>query len=399
MGIFGHKRTDPITGEQHRSGLRKAFHGLHGLERAARPVVKTGLPIVGSMVGSLFGGPLGALVGGSVGGALSSKSHRLDHALGGAAVGLGNAFVGPHIGKFFGLNPEGTMGGMLGMQHGSMGQQLESLLGPAGFMGRTKPLPKHTTEELNQIQNEMHPPNGKSWFGDLASSDMLNAALFGTAIAGKAFGRTKIHKEPSIQEIMAANKRKWRPEDMPRPVKPMQRRYVQPPPEYQPGIDPEHVYYEDVNPPVQYYARGGYVQGHSGGQSDKVRTKLPLDSFVMDAPTVSLLGDGNSNNGGRKFAEFEAKLDKKKDKFSNSSITKDYISKNIRTLGEGEPYIEAAVSDGEYIFKPSSTRKLGNGSVKKGSQIFNNMRKNIRKEKGVKKFLPPKSKELTHYMR
>ncbi len=48
---------------------------------------------------------------------------------------------------------------------------------------------------------------------------------------------------------------------------------------------------------VDKRARGGYIPGEAPGQSDKVPAMLSDGEFVMDADTVSALGDGNNAAG------------------------------------------------------------------------------------------------------
>ena len=376
--IFGKKTTDPNTGEQHRSGLRGMVHGLHGLERGIRPIAKTALPIVGSLAGGMFGGPMGSMAGGALGGALSSKRHPLDHALGGAGVGLGNAFLGPKIGKMFGVNPEGTMGNLMMMNHPTMMDQMGSILGPAAFAG--KGLGYGAKSPPSAAQSGMLQQLG------LSGKDLLDTALFGTSIAGIAGGRSKASSQPSLDEVMKANRPKWGPEDQPRPKKNATRKYIQPAPDYMPGKHGEHLYFEE-----QPYARGGhvkggeYIKGIGGGQQDNVPKNIPEGSFVMDATTVSLLGDGNSENGKKRLEQIASK-------YARGGTTSDSTSRHAR-------HIPAKVSSGEFIFLPHVVSNMGNGSNARGSALLNKMRINIRKQKGVQKFLPPKSKHFEHYTR
>jgi hypothetical protein len=90
----------------------------------------------------------------------------------------------------------------------------------------------------------------------------------------------------------------------------MNRKYRPAPEGYRPGIDPEWQYFEDINPQVEYYAKGGlvgddkylgggYLHGGDGGQDDTVPAKLSHGEFVFSAPAISILGGGNSNAGGR----------------------------------------------------------------------------------------------------
>lgn len=54
------------------------------------------------------------------------------------------------------------------------------------------------------------------------------------------------------------------------------------------------------------FSTGGgehYVQGDGGGQEDNVDAKLSPGEFVMDAGSVSKLGDGNSNEGAKRMEQ------------------------------------------------------------------------------------------------
>ena len=60
------------------------------------------------------------------------------------------------------------------------------------------------------------------------------------------------------------------------------------------------------------YARGGevagYVGGDTGGQDDRIPAWLSDGEYVMDANTVSALGDGNNAAGAKRLDEFRQKL-------------------------------------------------------------------------------------------
>ena len=59
-------------------------------------------------------------------------------------------------------------------------------------------------------------------------------------------------------------------------------------------------------------AFSGAVQGNDGGQSDLVDAKLSAGEYVLDAETVSALGDGNTAAGIAKLDELRAKLREQK---------------------------------------------------------------------------------------
>lgn len=131
-------------------------------------------------------------------------------------------------------------------------------------------------------------------------------------------------------------------------------------------------------------ARGGYIHGRSGGQTDDRPIKIPEGAYVMDATTVSLLGDGNSNHGAEQLKKLE-------DKFLKSGISK--------LEDSPERSIHAMVSDGEYILAKPVVTMLGGGDNRKGAKFLDNMRKELRKDKGVKTFLPPKTKNINKYFK
>lgn len=97
----------------------------------------------------------------------------------------------------------------------------------------------------------------------------------------------------------------------------------------------------------EMHPESGYIGGIGGGQDDDIRMDLPENSYIIDASTVSDIGDGNSKAGAEK--------------------------------------IKALVSSGEYKITPDKLDLLV---------------KNVRKHKrGGKVNLPPKAKPLTSYMR
>jgi hypothetical protein len=62
------------------------------------------------------------------------------------------------------------------------------------------------------------------------------------------------------------------------------------------------------------YARGDYVapDGMGDGRSDHVPAKLSPGEFVMDAETVSMLGNGDNDAGARRLDEMRKNLRKSK---------------------------------------------------------------------------------------
>lgn len=411
--LFGKKQTDE-QGNVHRTGLRRAFHGLHGIEKSVRPVAKVALPILGAMAGNMFGGPMGGMIGGGMGGALSSKHHKLDHALFGAGLGAVGSYLLPQVGGAFGVSPSSQMGSILGMNTPSLSTQLGGIGSLFGMGKNAASLPGMGKKEgilpqegqMFEQESQTGGGFGSGILGGLKGRDLIDAALLGTAAVGAIGGREKVPKEASIQEMMQRNKPQWGPEDQERRVKALNRKYIPEPEGYRPGYNPQHVYFEDVNPPTEYYAYGGrvdgytdeddegyayggYIDGDSGGQDDDVDMMIPEGSYVADATTISLLGDGNSKNG-------NAKLKKMEDSFLRSGIVRGNVPRAKHN------FIKAKVSPGERVIPPNVVNAIGKKYAKdenKGHKVLDKMRNNLRAQKGVKKFLPPKSKPIDKYMK
>ena len=79
--------------------------------------------------------------------------------------------------------------------------------------------------------------------------------------------------------------------------------------------DPKMAYYQYGNPPPQAKAMGGLSSVHSmrigggaDGRSDDVPAVLSDGEYVMDAETVSMLGNGSSRAGAKKLDDMRAKL-------------------------------------------------------------------------------------------
>ncbi len=101
-----------------------------------------------------------------------------------------------------------------------------------------------------------------------------------------------------------------------------------------------------------------YIDGMGGGQDDNVRTSLPDNSYIIDASTVSDLGDGNSKAGANKL-------------------------------------VEALISNGEFYISPEDVARFG----MLGAKNLNSMVKNVRKHKGGAIKLPPKARPLASYLK
>jgi len=373
-----------------------------------KKLFKKAAPILGAIAGGLLGGPGGAAAGGALGGGLSGGKKGI---MRGGLMGLGLGVLGPMAGEGLGLSSGSMLGKGLMVGHPGLMSQLGlgGMMGQLGLGGAGGAAAATTgaagrAGAMSQLASLGKPAMvaGKTAMG---SGGGLQNLLLGTMIAGKLLGKDKPVKqapENTLQQEMAQNKIQWGPEDQYKPSARTRRTRREAPPGYRWGQDPEWEYFQD-EPEVEAgearFKKGGHVkkkvkgyyEGGEGGQADTIPTKLPADSYIVDATTVSLEGDGNSKNGAHKIKKFvETKIRKGKNNFEKTGVTKELrSSRNIK----------ARVSDGELYLSPKEVAAVGNGDHKKGVKKLEKYRKELRKHKGVKKFLPPKSKELTHYMR
>jgi hypothetical protein len=373
-----------------RGGFKKFMHQPLGsrkggtrsaLRRGEKVFRKEFLPIGLSVAGTLMGGPVGGAIGGALGGSLRSSKNIGKNMMKGAGKGLA---IGGATSLFGGLG----MGGMGGGQGGA-GGLFGNLMGGGG--GGAAPGAQATGG--GGLFGGMG--GGFGGLGNLMGGNLVDKLLLGTAILGGLKSRTKI--DPLEQARYNQIAHPANPHD----AVPMREfEYLpQPNPDYLKDIDfskgftGRKAFLDDYAPlpkgqyPAPKYAKGGYVHGgyidgESGGQDDDFDAHIPAGSFVMDATTVSALGDGNSENGSKK-------LKKLRDRFLDSGVT---------SFTDWNP-VRVKLSPGEAIIEPEVVKSLGKGNVKSGVKKLEGLRVKIRKEKGMKKFLPPKTKSLDLYLR
>jgi hypothetical protein len=367
------------------------------------------LPIAGAVAGGAFGGPLGASLGGALGGGLSSKNHRLDHALGGGLLGLGHGMLSPMLGQSLGLDPSSFLGKGMMMGSPSIGQQLGfGSIGGSAARGAA----------FSGLQNVGGGSSGGGGLlgglfgggagggggsgGMLGGLGGLNGLLLAGALGGKLLGKSKMPKygtpeNESMQQAVHRNKHDWGDPSQYFP-KINERNPIQYPPEGYRGLawnffpTPEEQAQQlkrATEEIAQYetnrFAKGGrvhgYYSGKNGGQSDKRAVKLKPDSFIIDATTLSLAGDGNTENGAHVVKNWAHS-------FAKGGFVRD---------SDYNRKVNAFVSDGELLLTPKEVSAIGGGNINKGEKRINKMRRGLRKHKGLTKFLPPKSKSLDKY--
>lgn len=149
--------------------------------------------------------------------------------------------------------------------------------------------------------------------------------------------------------------------------------------DYERGVSPEYFNYDLKD----RHAGGGPIKGEGKGQQDNIHKNLKDGSYIIDASTVSDIGDGSSQAGSQE-------LDK-------------YFSKIPSMRGENYAnggFIKAMVSNDEYEISPEKVTALGKGSNEKGAKILDKFVKEIRQKKRTSgEKLPPKAKPVDGYLK
>jgi hypothetical protein len=126
---------------------------------------------------------------------------------------------------------------------------------------------------------------------------------------------------------------------------------------------------------------GYYACGGGTGQSDDIPAMLHDGDYVMDAETVSALGDGSSKAGRNVLEGFRQQIPHKKDGGSNP--------------------VPAKIADGEYVFPSAFVTALGGGDNKRGAEILDGLRNKLRAHKRAAPLnkIPPKAKDPIEYIK
>ena len=160
--------------------------------------------------------------------------------------------------------------------------------------------------------------------------------------------------------------------------------------------DKEHF----MSPVTKYYATGGLIKSYSKGtlvkgkgkgQDDTIKTSVPDGSYIIDASSTSMLGDGSSSAGADILKEFENKIKSKFPKHFTKNVEQE-VKKNVKQ-------VPVWLSNDEYKFDPLTVTLLGKGSNEKGAAFLKQMVINLRKHKISKGHgLPPKAKDISSYI-
>lgn len=388
-------------------------------KRVIRPVVHHAPKIIGTVAGTALGGPLGGVIGGGIGGATQRGGHnRLKGFLHGAGVGAAYQALAPMIASNLGMDGP-VMSRMTGLDAPSLLHQIgvskaPSMGGGLGFFGNAGNqglFNKPSMPGLGQIaksvsgsMSEMPEPASRY---EMPTLENPMEEYFSEVIPGKPINHNP-QNSPGTINVIALDKKgpadsaldilmKMSPNIPFKKPKKSERHQSE-------SVDED----KKSKKPTVKFARGGLTKeestGHikesdSGGQDDDIDMTIPEGAYVLNATDLSLFGDGSTDNGVKKAMKFEQKYinqyeKKHKDRFVSSGITKPHDSYGMRMNG-----IEAKVSNDEYVLDPRAVTALGKGDNRKGAKTLDGMRKNLRRHKGVKSILPPKSKALESYIR
>ena len=146
-------------------------------------------------------------------------------------------------------------------------------------------------------------------------------------------------------------------------------------PEKYHAATPEGHHPEFITGLTGYYACGGGT-----GQSDDIPAMLHDGDYVMDAETVSALGDGSSKAGMHVLEGFRSQVPYKN--------------------APGDNPVPAKIADGEYVFPAAFVSALGRGDNKRGSEILDGLREKLRAHKRGAPLdkIPPKAKSPLDYI-
>jgi hypothetical protein len=358
------------------------------------------LRVAAPIVGAILGGPIGAFAGSVAANKATGKSWGNSLKQGAFSAGITMAF--PTIGGAFAGSFPGaasTLGGfsksVLGNAVGgglnnlftpsAQGSGILSFFGGNGAKGATAGM---TPGAMQGAQAGMSPASGIG-SGILSS---LGSNIIPLAAAGFMAHRGHQQEQKALQDYEAKQRAEYESiRNRPGFNTPWKK-----PKPYSMELRPGQISAEDLasGKQRQYFEHapldkidyelkdGGPIQGRGKGQQDNIPKNIKENSYIIDASTVSDIGDGSSEAGIKELNNFFAEIPS-------------YPAHEKRG-----GFIKALVSNDEFEVTPEQVAALGRGSNKKGAKILDNMIKQIRQQKRTSgNKLPPKSKPLGGYLR
>lgn len=373
-------------------GLFKSIgHAFRSPFKSASKIFRKAAPIAGAVVGNMLAPGVGSVIGGAVGKAVTSR-HGKDlgrNLLKGGLTGAVLNYALPQLGGAIGAAPGSALGNMM------MVTQQPSLLNSLGLPNLVGGGIGGPTAQSGSFGGGPSSSLLGGLMGNSGSPNLLTLGAMGAMLQGARKGKSSYlpYEGPTVQQRMLSEgltPPTVVPYISPKPIQ-EQLRTAQSAVFKPELMEPE--YFEPLPFPGQYKEGGivdnEYMHGSSGGQADDRKVKMPPKTYVMDATTISLYGDGNSAAG-------KKELDKLKNKFIKAALDHGYQKPPKEKL------LDALLSDGEDVWPPEAIYGAGlmmRGKPEEGNKVMDDFRKNLRKQKGIKHFLPPKSKSAAYYLR
>jgi hypothetical protein len=291
---------------------------------AALPSV-VGNALIGAGVGGLTGGGKGAVLGGLTGGLGTVAGGLLGSSLPGV-TSAGEEGISGWLGRM-GSGDFLTQGAASSLGSAT-GSGINASTGAASAAG----IPTSAGGTLSSMGLPASAAQSSST-GLLASLGGAKTLVPAALLAATAFGGGGGQAQPATQ---AAQNTPIDPNMTRRlAVAPLSRTRRDPGQDYfRYGSLPETTFYnQQPAQPVQA-ATGGplsrFVRGGGSGRSDSIDAKLSDGEYVIDAETVSLLGDGSSKAGAERLDQFRANVRRQKGR----ELAKGKFSPNAKRLEE-----------------------------------------------------------------
>lgn len=351
------------------------------------------LRIAAPIVGAVFGGPVGAFAASTAANKVTGKSWGDSLKQGALSGGL--AFAAPMAGiggLGGGIGGSGGLGSMLGVAPGGAGGLFGGTGGGGGILAALGGQSAQTGNgSLASTAGgaSKTAAGGAGQGGGLGNIFSLGGGIVPLAAAGLMAYKGQQEDKRNLadydakqrQEIEALREKygfnvKWKE---PKPLDRELNDYT----EEDKNSGKPHSFFKpyDMNK-IEYKKEGGVIRGLGKGQQDNIPRNLKEGSYIIDASSVSDLGDGSSQAGIRELDQFVGRL-----------------PKNPMHKKQGG-YIDAMLSPDEYEVTPEEVTALGGGSNEEGAKILKNLIMNLRKSKRTSgDRLPPKAKPIGGYIR
>jgi hypothetical protein len=372
------------------------------------------IKVVGTIGGALIGGPIGAGAGRALAGIATGQkpghaamSGLQSGALAYGAQGLGQAAglsgATPYTGGFFGGAPNALASGLNGM---GIGKGITPVAAAASSGAQGMP----AAQQL--INSAFTQPQAPGLLGTIANVGNAIAPYAPLAVGALSYMGSKQHhkhlqKEHERQEAKWDEERKRLGWDI--DWTPVAKKYEDNPDYW--NITEDDIKHGRMEPYRREvgarYAKGGLVQsynkcalvkGRGKGQDDFIETTVPVESYIVDASSTSMLGDGSSEAGYKVIKKLENDIKNKVPKKIRS-----YVERQVKKNTYQSPvYLSNDEVKLDPVFVSLLPYALGkkNTSNKEGADILRETIKNLRKHKSQSgSGLPPKAKPLLEYAR